>query len=238
MATLSEIAAGQIGSTVPNNGTVVTNPNYCNMSPKPQPTRSTIPIDPNNLIQNSCGYFEMDVDYSNTSASASVIWGFGGGITAGNGTQNRALYSYPTNAFAVDTATFLDGYTVNTTTYASAAASNYLNGNIFGYVPMIIADVTFQSTGTTGSYNTLAKTPFIGQSVQPWANFYKARLAFAPDLCNPCFNSDNNAIHWGFTAPISATTPLSIVTPAGTVGTFRFCIKGYASTPQFTDCNS
>lgn len=238
MSTLSQIASG--APAVPSNPgtgpiTLVSNPNYCQMTPTPSPTKSTIPIDPNNLIQNACGYFEMDVDNSNTAAT-SVIWGFGGGIVAGNGTQNKALYEYPNLAFAVDTEVFKDGYTEQTTTYASAASSNYLNGFVFGYIPMIIADVTFQSTGTTASYNTLSKTPWIGQSLQPWGNFYQAKLPFAPDICNPCFNSDNSTIHWGFTAGISATTPLTISIPAGAAGTFRFCVKGYASTPNFTDC--
>lgn len=237
---LAQIAAGTAVPAGTQQNVMVSNPNYCNMNTNAPATKSTIKIDPNNLIQNACGYFEMDVDSTSTSVSAAAIWGFGGGIVASNGTINKQLYKYPSNAFAVDTDGFKDAFTRVGTLNNQAGSSAYLNEFILGYQNILVGDITFRDKGSnTGVYTTLASTPFIAQTVQSWGNFYQGSLSFDPDLCNPCFNDDTQAIHWGTGndgAPISASTPLSILIPEGTKGTFRFCTKGYAPTQDFIEC--
>lgn len=236
---LSRIATGTFQPQPiqnPSNTMYMASAEQCSMQPTPGPTPGTTAIDPSQLIQRACGYFELDVNASATTVTADVIWGFGP-LIAGNGTINKQLYTFPGIEFAVDTAGFTDAFTEVGTANASAGSSAYINDMILPGQPYIIGGVTFTDGGSAaGVFATQATQPWISQNLQMAANFESTKLPLSPNKCSPCINDTFNVIQWDFTAPISRTTPLSLRVKDGLIGSFRFCTKSNGVTYDFIEC--
>ena len=227
---LLKIAQGTYDVPTPNNGQkdpiYVKNAEACGLQPSPAPTPSSTSIDPTQLVQRAAGYFEMNVDATATALSTDVIWGFGGGIEGGNGAINKQLYSYPANAFAVDTPAFSDAFTQNGTLNASAGSSDYLNSAIFSITPFIVGPIQFtDSASDAGAFAALKNRAWSSESLSVGGNFGLTKNSLDADRCSPCFNSNDNVLQWTLTVPISNITPLTLLVPDGLKGTFRICVK-------------
>lgn len=218
------------------NTAFVSNPETCVMQAAPGPTPGTTALDVAQFIQSACGYFELSVDGTNSTITADVIWGLGGCIEAGNGTINKQLYRYQTNAFGVDVETWTDAFTEVGTPNASMGSSDYLNHCVFDNQPIIIGAIQFTPASNDTAVATLKNRSWRTQSLGVAGNFSNCKVDIAADRCSPCFNSDDNIIQWGLTTAISGTTPLSILLPDGIAGTFRFCTKSKGITYDFIEC--
>lgn len=213
----------------------VANPSPCALVPNPIATRQGYDINPQNLVSDVCGYFGIDVDNSATNATK-VIYVLGGCVDEGDEIATT-LFALPAGTLAVNSATFKDGNCKTGAIFTNSGLTARLNHCDFVGAPRIVGTITFMDEGSSdASFASFKRACWYIFAENVSGNFNLKAYDLKPEICSPCFNSNDKVVQWIGSIPVSEASGGAIAIPAGLVGQFEFCVVGDALNRRFTDC--
>lgn len=212
----------------------VNNPSPCALVPNPIATKQGYDINPQNLVSDVCGYFGIDIDNSATNATK-VVYVIGGCVDEGDEIAST-LFALPAGTLAVNSSTFLDGNCKTGAIFANSGLTARLNHCDFVGAPRVVGTITFMNEGDSTAFASFKRNCWYIFAENVSGNFNLKSYDLKPEICSPCFNSNDEVVQWIGTIPMSEATGGAIIIPKGLVGQFEFCVVSDASNRRFSDC--
>lgn len=236
---LRALNAGQLPTSPVETAVPVYNPSSCALVPAPQATKDSYRINLKDLVTKVCGFMAVELDNSATN-SVQVRWNLGlKDLDEGARELIQALFGIPTSpAVWASESTILFGTSKTGAIFEGNVFVPYLN-NIFETEPTIFGNITFMNRGDATAFQNFKRNAFQVYELNPSGNWSTSNYDLKPDICSPCFNSNDEVVQWSSGGlPAGSTTGLSIIIPANLKGQFEFCVVGTGDQRLIEPCGA